>query len=695
MGGNLYYHNLMLSINQTAYDMRLRTTVTDYNGLPSVGTAQNEVGLFKTQVVYTRASDGTAKLYVRSPYKAIVVTDSVTGTTSNWGQFPFALGNEIAGVGGRPFLGSLHRVAVYNKALSEAEIDANYVDEFGESPPTIEPGVPTITASDGDYTDRVHITWAAVDYATYYKVYRSATELGVKSLLSQPTGTSYDDFSATVDTTFYYWVKAFNDYGGSDYSAYDTGYRSSTPSEEEANWWVDAVNGNDSFSGQSAQTPFRTISKAATVATEGNLIYVREGTYHEKVDIYCSGSSGKPIVFKNYPTETPVIDGQYILPTGVYDITTADTLLGFVYSGLVQIYGDYVTFDGFTVYQSRGRGIFVYGSHCTVQNCTVTAIRSTGILAGPLPAWGVRSYNTVHNCSVSDCNSYLEGTSLPWPTWGPCIQMKYVDNATVTDCTCTGRGEGIIFAACRTGLIRGNDCYNNVNTGIWIYYSQDVVAFLNFVYSSYATTCANGIGTGLDVGVSYGSYVNQRNWIIGNLVVNRRWNFGYAAYGTYPTEDGGLKDCVFACNTSVHANMNGTVTSSLLRSGIYIKNAGDRTGAKFYNNVILQDLTKAPFVAGGGQAACTWGWNSFFNTTGATSIPSGCTGTGTITADPRLTAPSTLPTDATSPYWYTLLSASPCIDAGTDVSAYGVNIDMIDNPRPAGSGYDMGWHEKE
>jgi fibronectin type 3 domain-containing protein/V8-like Glu-specific endopeptidase len=86
-----------------------------------------------------------------------------------------------------------------------------------------------LSASDGSYVDRVGLSWSASLGAIYYQVYRSTSSGGAKTLLGEPAETSYDDTSATPGDTYYYWVKACNDVGCSDYSAYNTGWRAMTP----------------------------------------------------------------------------------------------------------------------------------------------------------------------------------------------------------------------------------------------------------------------------------------------------------------------------------------------------------------------------------------------------------------------------------------------------------------------------------
>ena len=62
--------------------------------------------------------------------------------------------------------------------------------------------------------------------------------------------------------------------------------------------------------------PFLTIQKAASVATAGDVVYIREGTYNEKVICYNSGTADAYITYRNYPGETAVIDGDGISVVG-------------------------------------------------------------------------------------------------------------------------------------------------------------------------------------------------------------------------------------------------------------------------------------------------------------------------------------------------------------------------------------------
>jgi fibronectin type 3 domain-containing protein len=91
------------------------------------------------------------------------------------------------------------------------------------------PSAPTgISASDGTYMDKVEVTWSASLGAESYKVYRAtSSDTGAtKTLLGTTTDTFFDDTTVVPQKTYYYWVKASNAIGTSEFSAYDKGYRS-------------------------------------------------------------------------------------------------------------------------------------------------------------------------------------------------------------------------------------------------------------------------------------------------------------------------------------------------------------------------------------------------------------------------------------------------------------------------------------
>ncbi len=71
-----------------------------------------------------------------------------------------------------------------------------------------------------------------------------------------------------------------------------------------------ATNGSDSNSGRSADSPLRTVGRAASMVAPGDVVYIRGGVYPINVSFKTSGTSSKPIVWASYPGETAIFDGS-------------------------------------------------------------------------------------------------------------------------------------------------------------------------------------------------------------------------------------------------------------------------------------------------------------------------------------------------------------------------------------------------
>ncbi len=76
----------------------------------------------KTHVVYTRAANGQARLYIDGEEAKAT---EISGDLSAWdAQLRLALGNEF--VGDRSWLGDYHDVAIYNRALKTSEVEDHF-----------------------------------------------------------------------------------------------------------------------------------------------------------------------------------------------------------------------------------------------------------------------------------------------------------------------------------------------------------------------------------------------------------------------------------------------------------------------------------------------------------------------------------------------------------------------------------------
>ncbi|MDH7570263.1 MAG: right-handed parallel beta-helix repeat-containing protein, partial [Armatimonadota bacterium] len=79
--------------------------------------------------------------------------------------------------------------------------------------------------------------------------------------------------------------------------------------------------GNDAWSGTlpapnatGTDGPFRTLAKAGAVVGPGDVCIIRQGVYRETLRPVASGEAGRPIRFRAYPGEAPVLSGADQIP---------------------------------------------------------------------------------------------------------------------------------------------------------------------------------------------------------------------------------------------------------------------------------------------------------------------------------------------------------------------------------------------
>ena len=120
--------NFTLGQDKDRYDVRLRTTSTDENGNPSTPSPAKSGEPVLTHVVFTRDSSGLAVIFLDSQQ---VASRNVEGDFGNWEMgHRLSLGNEVTR--DRPWLGQLHFVAIYDRALTPSDVDQNFA--AGQTP---------------------------------------------------------------------------------------------------------------------------------------------------------------------------------------------------------------------------------------------------------------------------------------------------------------------------------------------------------------------------------------------------------------------------------------------------------------------------------------------------------------------------------------------------------------------------------
>jgi hypothetical protein len=226
-----------------------------------------------------------------------------------------------------------------------------------------------------------------------------------------------------------------------------------------------APTGSDSNPGTEAR-PWRTIQKAADTLTAGDTVYIRSGTYRERVIPQYSGSAGSTITYAAYPGATVTLDGSGItLPddlAGLFDVSNKSYLR---ISGLrVSNAGPHNDNAGILILDS---------SHIVVENNQTYHTNSSGI-----GVWG-SSHVTVDGNRIDEAGG---------GGWQECISVAgtgtfEVRNNEVLNC----HKEGIcIKDGASSGQVFRNRVHHTERVGIyvdaWDKHTHDISVFQNVVH---------------------------------------------------------------------------------------------------------------------------------------------------------------------------------------------------------------------
>ena len=122
LSGGSSERNFTLGQEGDKVDVRLRTTKTSGNGIPSLNSPGRSLAPRLTHIVYTRNRGGRARLFLNGKQQT---EKRVPGAMANWnGKYRLALANELSSE--RPWLGTFHLVAIYSRDLSVGEVAQHF-----------------------------------------------------------------------------------------------------------------------------------------------------------------------------------------------------------------------------------------------------------------------------------------------------------------------------------------------------------------------------------------------------------------------------------------------------------------------------------------------------------------------------------------------------------------------------------------
>jgi hypothetical protein len=108
-----------------------------------------------------------------------------------------------------------------NGPSSKSNTDTGYVQEVAPQAPE------DLTASDGEYTERIRVRWKETAGADLYRVYRRRVGTSGWELVKTTTDRKWNDRTAEANVNYKYYVKAVNDAGQSPRSNVDVGWMAS------------------------------------------------------------------------------------------------------------------------------------------------------------------------------------------------------------------------------------------------------------------------------------------------------------------------------------------------------------------------------------------------------------------------------------------------------------------------------------
>jgi hypothetical protein len=416
--------------------------------------------------------------------------------------------------------------------------------------------------------------------------------------------------------------------------------------------------------------PWRTIHYAANNVNvlPGDTVYIRAGTYIEKVTFNRGGTPTSKIIFSGYPGETVIIDGNNTLPS--------DSASGqnWSWSALVTVRVSDIELRDLSIRNSRGRGLYIGGEglgvhDVVVDNVKVSFTMQAGILADFTD--GV----TIEDCEVSEAARVNANHNAS--SWPVALMMKDSSFGTISGCNVhENHGEGIGDFLSENTTIEDNISWDSYKINIYLDNSRHTILRRNIVYNTdntffwrQGTQPSQGIVVNSEP-LGDASTVSYNQLIVNNFVYNTGEAFGI---WHSPNPDASYRDSTIAYNTFV-SRRTGTSGNGY---GVRIVDV-PASGNVFRNNIVSQ---AAGTIATGPTSGYVFSHNNW-----SAAPPLAFSNTNDVVDDPELQLGTG---QHPTPDWLRLAGTSPAIDEALVMS--GVPTDFFGTAR--GSSPDIGAHE--
>lgn len=393
------------------------------------------------------------------------------------------------------------------------------------------------------------------------------------------------------------------------------------------NYYVATVAGGGSDSNPGTiDEPWLTIEYGLNQVAPGDVLFVREGSYHEEVYTRINGTEIAPITIRGYPGETAIVDGEGHLPVAPYT--------------LVAIEHNYYNIYDLEIANSSADGILLNGDHAHVNNvyCHEIFGNGIGLIGDDIIVENSTVYHVGLRNILGDQASYPEG-----------IYAFTTTNSVIRHCLAhVVYGEGINIHNSTYTTVEDNISHDNWSMNVYISDATNILVQRNKVY---LTGIMDGVPNNLQVGISIMDEVGTP-WSADNTIINN------LVYGTHI--------CIYAASNFNSYNgliiANNTCVNSAETACIKInRDAGTQyINSRFENNIVRQDDALPMIDFNFDPTGMTFSHNLWSKTPDARA-----NGTHDVVDDPKLTETDTW----TNPLWYRLAGTSPAIGAGETLAS--------------------------
>ncbi|MCJ7571204.1 MAG: right-handed parallel beta-helix repeat-containing protein [Candidatus Thermoplasmatota archaeon] len=433
--------------------------------------------------------------------------------------------------------------------------------------------------------------------------------------------------------------------------------------------------GSDTTGDGSITNPWRTIQKAASLASAGENVFIREGIYNEKVSITGLAGNGSWITFQPYNNEQVIIDGNGV--TGPYD-------------GVILLLDgcNFIRITGLEIKNAGYAGVMLEGAEITdiqVDNCYIHHCQGSGFYASTedFSSGYIQRIEFDHN-NVSDV--HLGGLAQEAISFRG-VQIFNIHHNTLRRYgkegidVKTGSSDGTIHHNIIETSFEGN-YYNHIGIYIDPYTktSKNIQVYDNLIYG-YG-------GAGIGIGCEEELGIAENIQIYNNIIHITHFS-GYNSFrcidSFYDSPWINVKIYNNICNNDGEIHVIRIMPSASNINNLVIAN-NIFTGTA-YNNMCFQSMTFTESQVPG-RLTLT---NNLYYCYGGTAHnqwvneedPEGGWGINPVLLDPLYVNKEN--------YDFHLQSISPAIDAGD--SMYAPLVDYDGRQRPLGPMYDIGAYE--